>query len=148
MTNQLLMNNNLVLISVKPKYAEKILIGEKTVELRKSSPLRAKKGTNLLIYVTSPVKELRGICKIENIYKSTPIDLWNKMGNSTGVSYEEFFEYYKDTENAYGIELGNIIDLQDKSIKLDALKSMIQGFAPPQTYKYFDKLQFVPFFFL
>ena len=36
-------NNDLLIISVKPEYAEKILNGEKTIELRKCAPKKVGK---------------------------------------------------------------------------------------------------------
>lgn len=131
-------NNNLLLISIKPQYAKKIFRGEKTIELRKSAPLRAGKNSYMLIYVTSPVKELWGICKIENIIKEKPKVLWENFGGQTGISKEEFDNYYKDTINAFGIELKNVKNLLGHSIDLKKLKEIIPGFTPPQTYRYID----------
>ena len=132
-------NNTLLLISIKPQHAKKIFKGEKTVELRKSAPTRANKGSYLLIYVTSPIKELWGICKIENIIKEKPDILWKNIGKQTGISKQEFQEYYKENNNAYGIELKEIRSLLKNTIKLDNLRDMIPGFMPPQTYGYVDK---------
>ena len=131
-------NNNLLLISVKPQYAKKIFKGEKTIELRKSAPLRAGKNSYMLIYVTSPVKELWGICKIENIIKENPKVLWKNFGEQTGVSKEEFDDYYKDSINAFGIKLKDVKNLLEHSIDLKKLKEIIPGFTPPQTYRYID----------
>ena len=132
-------NNELLLISVKPQYARKIFSGEKTVELRKSAPRKANKDSLLLIYVTSPVKELWGVCKIDEIISNNPTDLWDEIGDKTGISEKEYRAYYKESNNAYGIKLKDIIDFLESPIKLDLLKDLIPGFAPPQTYRYIDK---------
>jgi predicted transcriptional regulator len=131
-------NNNLLLISIKPQYAKKIFKGEKTIELRKSAPLRAGKNSYMLIYVTSPVKELWGICKIENIIKEKPTILWENFGEHTGISKDEFDNYYKDSINAFGIKLKDVKNLLEYSIDLKKLKEIIPGFTPPQTYRYID----------
>lgn len=132
-------DSELLLISVKPQFAKKIFKGEKTVELRKSAPLRAKKGSYLLIYVTSPVKELWGVCKIENIINDNPIMLWERVGTKSGISKDDFFAYYSERNNAYGIEISEVKNFNENSIKLDCLKSMFPGFSPPQTYRYIEK---------
>jgi len=132
-------NNQLLLISVKPQYARKIFSGEKTVELRKSAPRKANKDSLLLIYVTSPVKELWGICKIDEIISNNPMDLWDEIGDKTGISKKEYSAYYKKSNNAYGIKLKDIKNFLDNPIKLTLLKDLIPGFAPPQTYRYIDK---------
>ncbi len=131
-------NNNLLLISVKPQYAKKIFKGEKTIELRKSAPRKAGKDSYILIYVTAPVKELWGICKIENIIKDNPKMLWENFGDKTGISEQEFNEYYKANNNAFGIEIKEVRNLFKHSINLDSLKNIIPGFMPPQTYSYID----------
>jgi predicted transcriptional regulator len=135
----MMQNNNLLIISVKPEYARKILKGEKTIELRKCAPKRVGKNGYILIYVTAPVKELWGIYKIENIFKENPNTLWNNFGSQTGVTKQEFNDYYKENKTAFGIQLQEVKNLFKHSIKLNSLKSLIPGFMPPQTYSYIDK---------
>ncbi len=133
------LDSKLLLISIKPKYAKKIFKGEKTIELRKSAPTKAKKGSYLLIYVTSPIQELWGICKIENIIKEKPHILWKNLGKQTGITKQEFQEYYKTNDKAYGIQLTDVTNLFENSVNLDNLRNIIPGFMPPQTYRYIDK---------
>lgn len=130
-------NSQILLISVKPKFAVKIMSGEKTVELRKSAPINIKKGNVILLYVTSPVKELWGFCQIECIIKDNPTDLWKKVKKTAGISEKEFFEYFKNYENGYGLVMKNIQNIEP--IELENLKLSINGFYPPQTYCYIDK---------
>jgi len=130
-------SNQILLISVKPQYAKKILNGEKTIELRKTAPSKIKNGTILLIYVTSPIKQLWGYCQIENIIKDTPLELWNKVEKDACITKNDFFEYFKNYENGYGIVIKNIKNI--KPIELQNLKLNLSGFYPPQTYCYIDK---------
>lgn len=135
----MMLNNDLLIISVKPEYARKILTGEKTIELRKCAPKKVGKDGYILIYVTAPIKELWGIYKIENIIKESPNTLWENFGKQTGITKQEFNDYYKENKNAFGIQLQEVRNLFKHSIKLDNLKSLIPGFMPPQTYRYIDK---------
>ncbi|MXO04009.1 ASCH domain-containing protein [Flavobacterium sp. HBTb2-11-1] len=130
--------NNLLLISIKPQYAKKIFEGEKTIELRKSAPQRVDIDDYMLIYVTSPVKELWGVCKIQSIVKNEPEIIWNKYGNVAGISKEDFDDYYKETTNGYGIELKEVKALIN-TISLEELRVMIPDFTAPQTYRYIDE---------
>lgn len=50
-----------VLLSIHPKWAEKIYSGEKAVEWRKTFPTEAEPGTPVLIYETSPVCMVTGL---------------------------------------------------------------------------------------
>lgn len=131
-------DNDLLLVSIKPQYAEKIFKGEKTIELRKSAPRQAGKDSYMLIYVTAPVKELWGVCKIENIIKENPKTLWDNFGKETGVSKKEFYDYYQKNNYAFGIQLKEVRNLLKGSVNLKSLKSLIPGFMPPQTYAYID----------
>jgi predicted transcriptional regulator len=131
-------NKEILIISVKPEYAKKILNGEKTIELRKCAPKKVGKDDHILIYVTTPIKELWGIYKIVNIIKENPKTLWENFGEKTGITKEEFNEYYKENENAFAIQIQEVKSLFKHSIKLDNLKKIIPGFMPPQTYSYID----------
>ncbi len=135
-----MIEDEILLISVKPKFAEKILRGEKTVELRKCMPVRAKSNCFLLIYVTSPVMELHGICRVDYIEKSTPQNLWQIVGCKAGISQDEYFDYFKDTVQACGIFIKDVKKINP--IKLFHLKNILGEFNPPQTYAYLSQNEF------
>ena len=130
------LNSDLLLISIKPKFAESIFRGEKTIELRKSAPTRAGKDSYMLIYVTAPIKKIWGICKIENIIIETPKLLWEKHGQKTGITKSEFNDYYKENKKAFGIEITDVINFLENSIDLENLRNYFPNFSPPQTYAY------------
>lgn len=134
-------SENILLISVKPEFAEKIMNGEKTIELRKSAPKKVSKENYILIYVTSPVKELWGICKINNIIKEDPTEFWKNYGSQTGITETQFSEYYRTNRNAFGIELKDVRNFSKYAIELKQLKKAFPNFMPPQTYSYINKNQ-------
>ena len=55
-----------LLLSLKPRYADAILSGAKTIELRRTRP-NIKVPALALIYSTSPVRSLVGSCCVESI---------------------------------------------------------------------------------
>jgi len=130
-------SNNILLLSIKPQFAEKILIGEKTIELRKSFPNKVNTGDYLLIYVTSPEKEVKGICVIDSIISKSPECLWHQVKNKIGISKLEYESYYQDCRIAHGIVLKDVEHF-DKPIKLSELRRIFPNFNPPQTYCYFN----------
>ena len=131
-------NENLLLISIKPKYAKKIFDEGKVIELRKSLPQRVSENDVMLIYVTFPIMEVLGICTIEKFITDSPKEFWQKHGNLTGISKEEFYNYYKDNSKAFGIQIKNIKKIVNSSLTLEKLRNIIPGFQPPQTYRYLD----------
>ena len=130
-------SNNILLLSIKPQFAEKILIGEKTVELRKSFPNKINNGDYLLIYVTSPEKVVKGICVIDNIISKSPESLWNQVKDEIGITKSEYEAYYHDCRIAHGIVLKDV-ELFDKPIQLSELRRIFPNFNPPQPYCYFN----------
>ena len=49
-----------IILSIHPKWAKLIYEGEKTIEWRKTFPLRADKGDIVYIYETAPIKKITG----------------------------------------------------------------------------------------
>ncbi len=61
------MNSKDVLLSVKPAYANLLVDGIKTIELRRKFPVDLVPGTKCLIYSSSPTKKVIGECKIAKV---------------------------------------------------------------------------------
>ena len=120
---------NEAIISIKPQFAEAILDGSKTVELRRRIP-RLKVGTRLWIYATMPTGAVIGCATVEGIAKGTPEDLWAAFSDRSGVSREIFDQYFSGTEQAIALQLTDII--RARPIQISQLKSIRAGFHPPQ----------------
>ena len=94
------MSKNILLISIKPEYAEKIFSGHKTVELRRVRT-RLKIGDIVLVYVSSPKKALIGSFEVENIIqekiesKNDIENRWEEVQERACIAYEKFKEYYQ-----------------------------------------------------
>lgn len=127
----------MILVSIKQKYVQKILSGDKTIELRKSRP-KAKAGDVILIYTTRPVMAVTAIATVGEIITCSPGEMWNSYQTRLGISQSDFFEYYGASKLAIGIELNNVVKL-DAEILLSAIKVIYPNFTPPQTFKYINK---------
>jgi predicted transcriptional regulator len=91
-----------VLMSIKPKYAEKIFNGEKIYEFRR----KIWKDSNvyqIVLYATAPVSKVVGVMEIGDIYYDKPETLWEGCKHGAGISREAFFKYFS------GVEYGNAI---------------------------------------
>ena len=129
------MCNNL-LISVRPKFAVRIMSGDKTVELRRLRP-NASSGDNLLFYISSPEKNLRAIAKIQKITASKLDTLWDEVKDKASVTHEEFLTYFKGKESGYAIYFSKI-EKFDNPIELNSIRELIPGFTAPQSFRYFS----------
>jgi len=128
------MSNN-VLLSVRPKYADKIFERTKTVELRRIRPKLLEEGDLVLLYVSSPVQALTGAFKVDKIIEKPLKDLWRMVRKKAGITRQEFDNYYDGVSVGVGIFF-KVQDVQqlDKPISLDILKE--QSFHPPQGFRY------------
>ena len=72
-------------LSVRPTFAQLILSGSKTVEVRRVVPRSVQPGSLVLVYASSPEKALWGICFVEKISTGRPETIWRKLGKATGL---------------------------------------------------------------
>jgi predicted transcriptional regulator len=117
------------IISIRPAYADAILAGSKTVELRRRVPLVAP-GTRLWIYATRPVAAIVGFATIKHVAKSRPSAIWRAHRAKAGIDHAAFKAYFNGTDCAVAIELGNA--RRTDPISLEQLRCIRPRFHPPQ----------------
>ena len=132
-------SQNILLLSIKPKYAHKIFTEEKKVELRRVKT-RLKTGDIVVIYVTSPHKKIAGFFQVKNVdyfenNKKERNKIWQEIEKKSGITKQEFTNYYQ------GARLGVIIFIDvvkkfEYPIRLEILRHKIDKFTPPQSYRY------------
>jgi predicted transcriptional regulator len=128
-----------LLVSLKPRFAEMILAGEKTVELRRVRP-SIEPGALVVFYASSPVKGVLGTGRVAAIDTSSPSALWERHGSLSGLSRREFSAYFAGSDEAVAIALTDVRRLS-KPVPLAELRRRWQGFRPPQSFRYLDAAQ-------
>ena len=126
-----------LLMSIKPKYAEKIYSGEKTVELRKTKPRKIHHGSPVFIYETSPVKSITGLFIVDYVYE-TQYCIENKIIEKAAISEHQFARYYNQDDKIVAIHILNCTMI-DK-ISLDKFREELNINAP-QSYRYITEEQ-------
>jgi predicted transcriptional regulator len=121
--------NTAAILSIKPIYANQILAGEKTIELRKSS-MGLSKGDIILVYSSSPEQRFHFWFQIQKIEKLPVNKMWQKHYKHLGIDYESYESYFKDTHEAVGLHIGKIQPFLP--IPLREAEKLIPGFVPPQ----------------
>lgn len=129
------MNAQTLFLSISPKFVSKILRRIKTVELRRKRP-NISSGDRVLIYATSPEKALHAVATVCNVTSAHPDDLWLQFQDRTGLSYNEFYEYFNNVSKGYAIEFKKVEALP-LPVSLSTIRSIWPGFHPPQSYQYF-----------
>lgn len=135
------MPNEILLISIKPKYAEQIFNGKKTVELRRVKT-RLTTGDLVLVYVTSPQQALMGYFTVEKVVLVENLQdnlqkFWHQVEDSAGLEYTEFKNYYQGASTGVGIFIKKFYRFKSL-IELQTLKQEFPNFHPPQSYHYLN----------
>lgn len=121
-----------LLISIRPKYANAILDGTKSIELRRTLPTLGPDAL-ALIYSSSPTKALVGWATIGQIFRATPTALWREHKRATGVTPAEFKDYFEGRTKAYGLHL-SAVGRAERAVHLAELRTY--GLEPPQSWRY------------
>ncbi len=125
-------NKRKILISIKPKYIDMILKGEKRYEYRRVVPTRSGV-TTLIVYISSPIKKVCMEIEVIDVI-ALPIDeLYTLTIDKGGISKKEFYSYFKGKEIGYAYKLGKVKEYNPpKSLLELGIKRA------PQSYMYID----------
>lgn len=125
-----------VLLSIKPKYAEKIFCCLKFYEFRKI--VWHMKGINKVwVYSSSPVKQVVGYFTPGEIISGDPHTVWHQLRNLPKnyfrpISLKDYASYFDKCKTAHAIEILN-------PVRLSKPESLFSSFAierPPQNFCY------------
>lgn len=117
------------IISIHPNFANAILAGTKTVELRRRIP-PIEVGTRLWIYATRPTAAIVGSAIVSAILRDTPDAVWKSVSNKAALERVEFDHYFDGTNVAIGITLCTVKRVSH--IGIERLRKWRSGFHPPQ----------------
>lgn len=122
-----------VILSVHPCFVEKIILGEKNFEYRKS---KFKKDVDkVFVYSTSPIKKIVGYFRFSGYIQGTVDYVWGITANESGVEKKFYYEYFKNKSNSYALK---IVEFYEFENYLNP-KEHIDSFYPPQSYRYLEK---------
>ena len=122
-----------ILISIKPQFVEKIRRGEKKFEFRRVLP-RHQEISHIIVYASKPVGKVVGEITVAGFLTLTVDEMWNTTKDISGLTREEFFNYFHDKENAHAIAIESYRDYE-QPIPLGVL---LPGKVPPQSYCYLN----------
>jgi predicted transcriptional regulator len=120
-----------ILLSLKPRFAEAILYGVKTVELRRQR-VALTPGAAVLIYASSPVMAIIGTARVHSVERDNQQQIWVRHAASVGLTREEYDTYLRGVDSVSAISLENPSFL-DNPVTLQQLRGE-QPFHPPQSY--------------
>lgn len=123
-----------VVLSIRPRYAERIFDGTKTVELRRRFSEAVPSGALACIYSTTPTKAMTGAATIEDVQRLSIATLWRRHKEAAAIKRADFDAYFEGVDSGYAILLSSAREFE-RAIPLTELRSLCD-FEPPQSYLY------------
>ena len=120
--------SNVILLSIKPKYADAIMSGQKTVEFRRWQ--FTPHAEHVVIYTTRPVQKIVGYFRIAGTERASKTVLWAKYGEKGAISRKNLFSYLENVPSALAIRIGPCWMLRE-AISLRGIAT-----CPPQSFTY------------
>jgi predicted transcriptional regulator len=95
-----------LLLSLRPRFAEAILDGTKTVELRRTR-LSAPNGTLLILYASTPVMAVVGTAVLTERDTDTPHQIWRRHHSNLALTKAEYDAYLLGAEVATAVTVAS-----------------------------------------
>lgn len=122
-----------LLMSIKANFAERLMNGSKSIEIRKQFSDRWT-GRNVVFYASKPVRSLVGQATVNSVTKGQPGILWSLFETRMGCSRSEFDAYVGDAAEIAAIEFKNVSRYED-SVRLSKISDLLhEKLTPPQSY--------------
>ena len=122
-----------LVLSLRPRFADSILDGRKSVELRRQR-VSPSPGTPVLLYASAPVMAVVGTARVAEVHVDEPDCMWHQFHMDLGLKREEFEQYVAGATRASALRLTDI-DRLWAPVSLAHLRHR-QPFNPPQSYRY------------
>ena len=123
---------NDAIISLKPRYAELVLSGKKSVELR-NRIVRLHPGTKIWIYATRPMGCIVAFAVVKSVVHDEPALIWRRFEKDICIEKTHFDSYTEDRERVSAVKLKAVRELPEPPT-LDRIRKMVGAFHPPQFY--------------
>jgi predicted transcriptional regulator len=122
-----------VLLSIKPKFAEKIFGGSKRFEFRRRV-FANRDIKKIVVYVSAPISKVIGEFEIDAIIELEIDSLWDETKEYSGIPRDYFDAYFSGLDTGFAIKIG-------KTHKYEIPLELEQDFNvkhAPQSFIYLD----------
>lgn len=125
-----------LVMSIRPHFAERIFKGEKHAELRRVRP-QVDAGDIVIVYASSPTKALVGAFVISGVCSMATSNMWTGHANELGVTREEYASYFAGADVAHALLLAERVRFGD--VPLEDMRQRLGLFRPPQSYMFWTE---------
>ncbi len=121
------------LIAIRPKFAQRILSGEKKFELRTFVGVDFYPGMIVVMYVSGTVKSIIGEFRVGQVFKGRPEKIWGKLmeWGDTGVGDEDYV-YIARARKAMALQVEETLRYA-RPVSLSEVRAIIPGWNPPMS---------------
>ena len=123
-----------LLFSLKPCYADLVFEGLKKAELRRRIASYME-NRDVFIYVSSPVRQLRGGFRVGHVWRGAPEEVWNKVSELAGVTKQDFDNYYAGRNIVCALEITDVWEFENPT-GLNRLRDQFPNFVVPQSWRF------------
>ena len=123
-----------ILLSLRPIYADLVFKGLKRAELRRRIATHME-GRDVFIYVSSPVRRLRGGFTVDRVWSGPPETIWDQVSTLAQVDRKTFDLYYAGCSVAFALGITSVWEYKSPS-SLDTLRKRFRDFVVPQSWRY------------
>lgn len=127
-----------LLLSVRPRFAQGLLAGTKTAEVRRRFP-EVPEGTTVIVYSSSPEKAVLGTMRTRRLVRSNTEEIWREYSHAIGIGQAELTDYLEGATDCSVLEL-DTPNLWPHPIGLAELRRQL-GIEPAQSFRYLNAKQ-------
>ncbi len=124
--------DNLLLMSIKTKYANQIFNGTKKFEFRRKSIGDKNCNKKIYIYSSEEDKSIIGYIIVDKILKGD-LDFILKVTDYN--DNQDIIDYFDGCEECFALHISNYYKFL-KPLKLEDIRASYEGFVIPQFYRY------------
>lgn len=125
--------SSVVLLPIKPEFANAIFTGEKRVEFRKQ--IFKRPVSHVIVYSSAPDKKIIGFFKLGFVDVAAPMTIWKRHRGSGVISFAGYKAYFKGKKQAVAFGITAPCRLKNP-VSLTFLRT---GQKAPQSYCYLEK---------
>ena len=93
------------------------------------------KDSQVFVYVTSPVMQIRGGFRIDRVLTGSPRQIWPSVAHWSGIERGEYDAYYQGCTVAYALRVVEVWEYVEP-LDLRTLQQSFDEFVVPQSWRY------------
>src|SRR5882724_4694217 len=99
--------SNAAILSIRPVFANQIVAGTKTIELRKSAMGLTARDV-ILVYTPAPEQRLSFWFRVRQVEALPVAEMWSRYQDRLGIERADYNAYFAGSDEAVGLHVGEL----------------------------------------